>query len=62
MELDLILSSDKKRKRRKSDKPQANRALHQLGYEIVRAGKKEKNHQGYDTWKISRPGDADNAA
>ena len=62
LELDLILSSDKKRKRRKSDKPQANRALHQLGYEIVRAGKKEKNHQGYDTWKISRPGDADNAA
>ena len=42
LELDLILSSDKKRKRRKSDKPQANRALHQLGYEIVRAGKKEK--------------------
>ena len=52
IDLDLILGSDKTRKRRKSDKPQVNRALHQLGYEIVQTSKKGKGHQGYDIWKI----------
>lgn len=62
VELDMILSSDEKRKRRKSDKPQANRVLHQLGYKIVHAGKKDKKHKGYDIWKIVPQGEEANAA
>ena len=61
-ELDLILSSEKNRKRRKSDKPQANRSLHQLGYEIVQTSKKDKGYRGYNIWKIIPWGGEENVA
>lgn len=51
-DLDLILCDEKKRKKRKGDKPQPNRALHQLGYEIIQVQRKEKGCKGYDAWKI----------
>lgn len=51
-DLDLILCDEKKRKKRKGDKPQPNRALRQLGYEIIPVCRKEKGCKGYDEWKI----------
>ena len=62
LELDLILSSEKSRKRRKGDKPQANRSLHQLGYEIVQTSKKDKGYRGYNIWKIIPWGDEEDVA
>ena len=51
-ELDLILCDEKKRNKRKGDKPQPNRTLRQLGYEMVQVCRKEKGCKGYDEWKI----------
>ena len=52
LELDVILNSEKKRHKRKTEKPQPNRALHRLGYDSKRLTRKSRHCANYELWEL----------
>lgn len=51
LELDLILHSEKDRKRRVSAMPQANRVLHEMGFHFEQGSHRTENAR-YDYWEL----------